>query len=106
MPVEEEAGTDMKIGRVLQADGKEILRFNADDMDFSRIKVEKPKNEADVRNVMLMEQLTPKLKILPLHNARWRMLQRAYKLMKTDFFERTIFGTATPKALYLKFEKC
>ena len=104
MPVEEETGINVKTWRLLQADGKEILKGNADDIDFSKIKVEKPPAETDVQNVMLTEQLTPKLKILPLHNARWRMIQRAYKLMKTDFFERTIF-TATPKVLYMKFEK-
>lgn len=104
MPVEEETGNNVKNWRLLQADGKEILRCNADNIDFSKIKVEKPPAETDVQNVMLTEHLTPKLKILPLHNARWRMIQRAYKLMKTDFFERTIF-TATPKVLYLKFEK-
>lgn len=104
MPVEEETGINVKTWRLLQADGKEILRCNADNIDFSKIKVEKPPAETDVQNVMLTEHFTPKLKILPLHNARWRMIQRAYKLMKTDFFERTIF-TATPKVLYVKFEK-
>ena len=104
MPVEEETGINVKTWRLLQADGKEILRCNAENIDFSKIKVEKPPAETDVQNVMLTEHFTPKLKILPLHNARWRMIQRAYKLMKTDFFERTIF-TATPKVLYMEFEK-
>lgn len=103
MPVEEWEN-NIKVGRLLQADGKEILKFNADSVDFSKIKIEKPKSEEDTHNVMLTDQLTPEIKILPIHNARWRMIQRAYKLMKTDFFERTIF-TATPKVLYVKFEK-
>lgn len=48
--------------------------------------------------------LPSRLKLLPIHNARWRMIQRAYKIMRTGMLKRTLFRPATPKVLYMKCE--
>ena len=103
MPFEEEKTWKVVEWRILQADGKEICKFHDERLTFQEIKVETPKEEEKTRVKTFTEGLTPTLKLLPLHNARWRMIQRAYKIMKTDMFERTLF-TATPKVIYMKCE--